>query len=265
MRVFVLLAILGAALAAPQAVQRIVGGEDTLIQDYPFFVNVNAGGLGIWVLHCGGSLISEAVVLTSAGCLQNYFAFFLRVRVGSSAHASGDIIEVEDFKQHERWNSPIYENDVGLIFLKTRAELSENVGLARIPGASYTIADDTAVTAIGFGDLSADSSSNPDILQSVELFVINEAECARRYAYLQTQPGQENTPAVTSAMICTGVLDQGGKDFCDGDEGGPVVVEKDIVIGVASWRYKCGDAAFPSVNTRVSTYTDWILSNSGLN
>ncbi|KAG7302257.1 hypothetical protein JYU34_013750 [Plutella xylostella] len=265
MQLFVLLAILGAALAAPNTSVRIAGGDDTLIRQYPFFTNVQIGGLGVWVQHCGGSLLSETVVLTAGSCLDGTIASFLRVKVGASAYNMGTVHNVVNYKYHERWNSPTYENDIGLLFLRTRATVSNNVGFARIPGATYTVADDTTVVAVGFGDTKPDENSNPDILQSVEIKVINQQTCAQRYAELKDQPNADpKQPQVTSNMICTGVLDVEGKGWCYGDEGGPVVAEDNIVVGVASWNHRCGDAKVPGISTKVSAYSAWIIENAGI-
>ncbi|KAG7307937.1 hypothetical protein JYU34_006553 [Plutella xylostella] len=262
MRVLILVALLGAAFAAPQS-QRIAGGEDTTIQQYPFFANINYGLLGIWGLHCGGSLISNSVVLTAADCVKGHFAFTFRVRLGSSTPGSGKNFNVEDFKTHERFDSPRQANDIALMFLSTRASPSNTIGFARIPGLSYTVADNTSVVAVGYGDL-RENGDNPEMLQSVELFTVNQEYCSEQYAYLKTQPDREDTPIVSEDMLCVGLTGIGGKGFCKGDEGGPIVIEKDIVVGVASWRYRCGDPIYPGVATRVGSYADWIVANGGV-
>ncbi|XP_033329077.2 anionic trypsin [Megalopta genalis] len=71
--------------------------------------------------------------------------------------------------------------------------------------------------------------------------------------------------------ICAGV-EEGGKDACHGDSGGPLLC-KDIQVGIVSWGKGCARAGTPGVYTRLDAYLDWmnysILNNyavrNGLN
>ncbi|KAG7302255.1 hypothetical protein JYU34_013748 [Plutella xylostella] len=264
MKVYILLLMFGAILAAPQP-ERIMGGGMTLIQYFPFFVGVQHGIFGAWSQHCGGSLLSDHVVLTAASCLERHLAITLRVRVGASTNFGGDPMDVSDFKMHSSWNSPIYENDIGLIFLRRRAVQSSYVGFASIAGASYTVPDNAVVVSIGLGVIRPDGST-PDFLQRTNLNIVNQDTCRQRYAHLKTQPGYEDTPIITENVMCTGFLTNDGRGFCSGDFGGPIIVEDEFenktVVGVASWTHRCGDAVYPGVSTRVSRYSQWIVENS---
>ena len=92
--------------------------------------------------------------------------------------------------------------------------------------------------------------------------VINQAICVERYAFLKTQPGFAGWPDVTPEMLCTGILDVGGKDACQGDSGGPVIHQGDVLVGITSWGFQCANETYPGVNVRVSSYTNWITSNT---
>lgn len=66
--------------------------------------------------------------------------------------------------------------------------------------------------------------------------------------------------ALTDNMICAGVP-EGGKDACDGDGGGALVLKNDHVFwatGIVSWGYECGKPGRYGVYTQVSRYIDWI-------
>ena len=96
----------------------------------------------------------------------------------------------------------------------------------------------------------------------VHINTINQQLCAERYAYLKTQPGYEYMPQVTDGMVCAGILDVGGKDACGGDSGGPLAHFGDIIVGVISWGYPCGDPVYPGVSARVSYFSNWVVANA---
>lgn len=65
---------------------------------------------------------------------------------------------------------------------------------------------------------------------------------------------------LTDNMFCAGVP-EGGKDACDGDGGGTLVLKKDGVFwatGIVSWGYDCGKPGRYGVYTQVSQYINWI-------
>lgn len=93
-------------------------------------------------------------------------------------------------------------------------------------------------------------------LQETVVSVINREACATAYESL----GGDNN-VITENMICTGVAN-GGRGACTLDGGGPLYYDNNgnlIVVGVISFQEGCGNATFPSVNTAVSGFTNWIL------
>lgn len=91
-------------------------------------------------------------------------------------------------------------------------------------------------------------------LRRVEIQIINHSICASRYI---THTGI----TVTNDMFCSGWLDQGWRDTCRGDEGGPLY-HNNVVYGLFSFNNGCGSAFFPSVNTRVPAFSSWIQANA---
>lgn len=64
---------------------------------------------------------------------------------------------------------------------------------------------------------------------------------------------------MAQSMVCSGNLNGGYKDGChQGDQGGPLLHSGDIVVGIISWAFGCGNPWYPGVNTRVSDYTEWM-------
>ncbi|XP_013190915.1 trypsin CFT-1 [Amyelois transitella] len=263
MRALVLLALLGTALAAPKQVSRIVGGEPTTIDQYPYMSNMLYHFWGIWWMQwCGGSLITTTSVLSAAHCYEGDIPSDWQIRLGSSfASSGGQVIPASLLVLHAQYNRNTLENDVAIIRLSSPATLSASVGVARIPGPAYILPDNTVVTSIGWGALTQGGAS-PEQLQHVDVNIINQTLCSERYAYLKTLPGYQNWPDVTGVMLCAGILDVGGKDACQGDSGGPLAHDSDVVVGITSWGFGCAHEFYPGVNARVSSYTDWIVENA---
>ncbi|XP_047530725.1 trypsin, alkaline C-like [Vanessa atalanta] len=263
MRVLILLAVIGAALAVPKNANRIVGGSPTTIEEYPFMANMQFGLIGVFhTSACGGSLITSTTVLSAAHCYYGDSPAQWVVRLGSTNSSSGGTVhEVSRIILHENYIHRLLVNDVALIRLRVAATLSSAIGLARLAGTTYQLPDDTRVYAAGWGHIRVGGPSSSQLLH-VDVNIINHRLCTVRYAHLKTQPGFENWPDVTPEMLCVGILDVGGKDACQGDSGGPVIHDKDIVVGITSWGYRCADPFYPGVNARVSSYTNWIVNNT---
>ncbi|XP_053602869.1 trypsin, alkaline C-like [Plodia interpunctella] len=263
MRALLLLALVGVALAAPKSGTRIVGGESTTVEQYPYMSNMLYHLWGIWWTQwCGGSLITQTAVLSAAHCYEGDLASAWQIRLGSSfASSGGQVIPASQLVLHAQYDGRTIDNDIAIIRLSSAAVLSNSVGLARVAGPNYQLPDNTVVTAIGWGALTQGGSS-PEQLQHVDVNIINQELCAERYAYLKTQPGYQNWPDVTDGMLCAGILDVGGKDACQGDSGGPLSHDSDVVVGITSWGFGCAHAFYPGVNARVSSYTQWIVDNA---
>ena len=66
-------------------------------------------------------------------------------------------------------------------------------------------------------------------------------------------------------FVCAGTSN-GGKDSCEGDSGGPMVIKgrngRYELAGVISWGIGCAEPNLPGVCTRISVFRDWILANA---
>lgn len=240
-----------------------MGGSVTTVQNYPYMSNMQYGWFGIfWSQSCGGSLITQNAVLSAAHCYAGDAASTWRVILGTSFRSTGGTTHtVSRLVVHQSYSSQTLRNDVAIVQLTSPAVLSASIGLARIAGPNYILPDGTTLMAIGWGTTTFGGSASEQ-LQHVDLNIINQALCAERYAYLKTQPGYGNWPDITDDMLCTGILDVGGKDACQGDSGGPMAHDSDIIVGITSWGFECADSFYPGVVARVSYFTDWILANT---
>ena len=70
--------------------------------------------------------------------------------------------------------------------------------------------------------------------------------------------------SLTSDQLAAGAAD---RDSCQGDSGGPLTVSSTrgtLLAGVVSWGYGCGDARYPGMYARVSSFTSWITQTTGV-
>jgi len=82
----------------------------------------------------------------------------------------------------------------------------------------------------------------PGILRSVEVEIFGRDACHKFY-------GPSN---ITSRMICAGVPG-GGKDSCQGDSGGALVLKKSRKqVGIVSWGEGCAQSDYPGVYANVA-------------
>ncbi|XP_050353672.1 trypsin, alkaline C-like [Nymphalis io] len=276
-----LLAIVGAAIAAPNALAprvveesapnelgpRIVGGSNADIEDYPYMALILASKDDYiqirFIPFCGGSLITTRSVLTAAHCFLNNVLTtnHFRVRLGSTfANFGGHVHRVENWIKHPGYTFPRLYHDIAILKLATPATLSSRVALAPIAGPNYLVADNTTVTAAGWGILEFDGEPS-EILQKVDIQKVNHDICRENFAELQSLLGEHQVPNVTSGMVCAGILGVGGKDACDGDSGGPLL-HQGVVIGVTSWGHECAHPKYPGVFVNVPSYTSWIVENA---
>lgn len=88
-------------------------------------------------------------------------------------------------------------------------------------------------------------------MRSVYLPIFNQDQCNIQYRR-----------RITPRMICAG-YEEGGKDSCFGDSGGPLTCSQNgtnQLAGIVSFGAGCARPNFPSVFARVSFFRDWINS-----
>ncbi|XP_023295403.2 trypsin-like [Lucilia cuprina] len=222
---------------------RIVNGVDTTIQAHPYQVSLQTNN---GFHFCGGSIISEDIVVTAAHCMQSYKAYQFKVRLGSTEYDNGgELVAVKSFKYHEGYNPETMVNDVAVIKLATPVRESSKVRYIKL--AEKTPATGTTAVVTGWGSKCfLFCQTAPKVLQEVEVDIVDEKACASsEYKY-----GDQ----IKETMLCAYAVK---KDACQGDSGGPLVA-KNQLVGVVSWGKGCAVAGYPGVYCDVATVRSWI-------
>lgn len=255
---FVVLGLLIAASSAldikgklPGGGNRIVGGRDASIEEYPWQITLRrkASANAPFKHSCGGSILNENIILTAAHCVVNRVAKDYIVVAGTSHKTGGDgvVTRVSKIVWHERYNGSIYDNDVALLLLQSPLPLN-GFSISPVSLGSEAPKAGQVVTITGWGAL-VEGGVSPEILQSVDIPIVSNEECAVKY----------NPSPILDSMICAGIP-VGGKDSCQGDSGGPLVI-RNVQYGIVSWGRGCARATHPGVYSSVANLKSWIESN----
>ncbi|XP_028254680.1 tryptase-2-like [Parambassis ranga] len=258
--VLLLLYITGDSLGA-EVQSSIIGGQDSEKGHWPWMVHVKVvsnDGKTKW--RCGGSLLSDKWVLTAAHCWDRRPEPSLRrsmVWVGSymlqkeSARYMG-ILHAISHPYYQKMGSG-YINDIALLHLKKKLEFSKDVAPVSLPSADAAFDSSSECWITGWGQIgNGVPLPDPETLQQLKVSIIPQADCASVYREL------------TSDMLCAGDM-AGGKDACEGDDGGPLVCRTPggfTQVGIMSFGSPsgCGLPGQPGVYTQVSNYLSFINS-----
>ena len=90
-------------------------------------------------------------------------------------------------------------------------------------------------------------------LQAVDVNITSREECNTTYAVYD---------GITENMIC-GARPAEGNSACNGDSGGPVVIEG-ILVGIVSWGIGCTETGYPIVYSNIATLKSFVTNTTGV-
>jgi len=243
---------------------RIIGGKEVPPDTFPWMIAlVYRDEPDIYQgQFCGGSLIHPNWVLTASHCIHDKSSEIdavLGTNDLTSPPGEYERIEVVEIIEHPGYNHFTMNNDIALLRLSRPSRQTPISSLITPANAFILAPPGKIVTITGWGDTDIKPwrTDFPELLMQVDLPIVSNANCRRVYKW-----------KVTGNMLCAG-SEEGGKDSCNGDSGGPLIVEDGhggyAQAGIVSWGEGCGRADYYGVNTRVSKYIDWIAQWVELN
>ena len=204
--------------------KRIVGGNETRPYSMPWTVAlVNEDSS----LLCGGVIISSRYILTAAHCTiklgwEEPFSVmvgehFIRNDTDGVKHSVASVM------RHPEYTNSYLGNDIAIVTLDEPIQLGSRAVHACLPSSSMddTFLSGKTLTASGWGRTSVYSPTT-DVLHSVQIPYVNISTCQ------SSQVDYRYRNQITSTMICTGDLENGGVDTCLGDSGGKFVITKNF-------------------------------------
>ncbi|KAG8247486.1 hypothetical protein J6590_059921 [Homalodisca vitripennis] len=240
---------------------RIVGGQDAAQGEFPWLVSLTRSGGHF----CGGTIVNSRWVLTAAHCLcrDELGISSLRVTLGEhDLRQRGEHdLPVSRVILHPRFRCGQYGDDIALVELGSEVPWSVGVLPAcfPLPGVALGHQADVMVAGWGWTEESSSKGIRSNVLQKVNLSVVENAQCRDWYR------SQGKKLEIRDTQMCAG-LEQGGKDACWADSGGPLMsgdARGVTVVGVVSTGIGCARPRLPGLYTRVSEFLPWISASIG--
>ncbi len=237
--------------AAPLPVQpKIIGGSPAGTTDWPWMAGILYNKNNATQVFCGASLIAKDWVLTAGHCVYDEAPEDLAIIINrpNLFSTEGEHLTVEKIVVHPQFDIDNLTNDIALLKLNQASTMPP---VETLPNFSNQDAAGKISTALGWGNISTIRKIYPNKLQQVDLPIVSNEECRRRLN------GIEDT------MLCVGQI-AGGKDTCDGDSGGPLMVFDE---GSKTWRQAgltsfgegpCAARGLYGVYTRLDLFKDFI-------
>jgi secreted trypsin-like serine protease len=245
------------ALCAPTA-GAVVGGKPAPAGAWPFAAALIDAATSDTLAGeiCGAVVVGPREVLTAAHCANpdgsvrprkralDVVAGRLRLKGAGATR-----VHVVSVRVHPAFNPDTLANDLALLELA-----SPVAGAARLDDGTAGSVGIGAV-ALGWGSTTAAAAGDyPDALRQTAIGVEPDAACSQVYG--------AGYDAVT--MLCAGVP-QGGRDTCQGDSGGALVVGapgSGIVIGITSFGGACGQPGAPGAYVRAAVAAAWLATGA---
>ncbi|EDV35570.1 uncharacterized protein Dana_GF12407 [Drosophila ananassae] len=248
-----LLLAIGSCFILSQAVQpegRIINGTSVDIARHPYIVSLRyrRDAESSYKHECAGVIYSEKVLLTCAQCLYNLEegTKILAVAGANTRNGTDGIVyPVSSWAYHSSFDTFTVDYDIGVLLLDTPLNLT-HFGISSIAVRPQRPAVGRLATVAGWGYREEWGPSSYK-LEQAQVPVVSSEQCNELYG----------AGEINERMICAGYVTQGGTDACQGDTGGPLVIDGQLV-GLVSWGRGCARPNYPTVYSYVASLVDWI-------
>ncbi|KAF2879878.1 hypothetical protein ILUMI_26288 [Ignelater luminosus] len=257
------LTLLASKKQRPGSQQRIIGGSSVNVKDAKYMGSLillnNRNIHQRHTLLCGTVIIGMSWTLTAASCLDKVadkLIHFGNVRVRTNTTNWQDDSRyrkdrrIVDSRKHQLYRGIQNYYDYNLALIKVEDRFDEVYERAiNLAPDTYHYRTFSTAYVYGWGLVDPDNPAFQPPLMGTDLKISNFQECQ---AYVRNYYGMQ----ISWRQVCTEPSDE--KDFCTGDEGGPLV-QDNYAIGLMSWNPQCAIRGVPSVYTRLSLFNEWIF------
>ena len=258
----------------------IVGGREAKAFSFPWLVQISIAGNKI---VCGGILISSNVVLTAAHCsariggLADVNVILHRhnsqVPLSKEDAVAFGVVKIVNHPQSSRYSTL---HDIALWKITSvpkgnllKVGVSKN-GLLLSTEGKITLTPEFTLPTLDILDQESPLSFNR--WAGHKATICGWGSTGKKRGLMSKVLLQAEVPVCPFA-VCSSALGRGhwgigmlcaggvGIDACDGDSGGPLIVQGErgpLVIGVVSWGKGCGQQGQPGVYTSVAYHSGWI-------
>ncbi|XP_076471843.1 trypsin-2-like [Babylonia areolata] len=241
------LALAHYAAAGESPEERVVNGYVVdPPNSFPWQLSLKSNGYHI----CGAVVYNSRYVITAAHCVEGGSASRYQVACGAHdiyAHEPDrQTVQVAAITIHPKYRYTTryaFPNDIAVLRLSTPLSLNAKCQAAKLDTGTDFSNNPAVIT--GWGRL-AGGGATPRKLKRGDVEALSRSKC-RSYSYYIHD----------DYHVCLKDLGDRYYGGCNGDSGGPAQVNN-VVIGLASFVFGSCHTSYPTVYTRVSTYTDWI-------
>lgn len=230
--------------------RRVIAGQNADPARFKFLVQLHSSDT-----LCGGSVISNYFILTSAHCMKSGCKQ-LKIFPSNWTPGATSRIEISDCYTHSKYNPQVnFYYDLTLI--RTSNDMLEDERIQTIPlpppGTRYP--PGTRAVVVGWGK--TENRHYPWRLMSGDVVVIDWETCNREY----TNYVIPNKP---KRAVCTrGPQGSPNTATCHGDSGGPVIINNILAAVITGTlltpEFECAIGT-PSLHLSVAEFLPWIYS-----
>ncbi|XP_056610807.1 granzyme B-like isoform X2 [Triplophysa dalaica] len=234
----------------------IIGGIEAKPHSRPYLASLQHNGHHT----CGGMLIKNDYVLTSAHCLnrndfsgRSHFEVVLGAHNISQKEESQQRIQVKQYMRHPLFevnNEKDYSYDIMLLKLKTKAKLNKFVKIMGLPKKNGKTPALVKCSIAGWGIINKHEEKPSSVLREIILKLQFSIECSHKWKHWFN----------SERNICS--VSNGKDGFCKGDSGSPLLCNSKPV-GIATYTLNCTEnieerKKYPAVYVKISSFLPWI-------